>query len=25
VSTYYTAGAETLWIDFVIHLQRNAP
>jgi hypothetical protein len=25
VPTYYTAGAETLWIDFVIHLQRNAP
>jgi hypothetical protein len=25
VETFYTAGAETLWIDFVIHLQRNAP
>jgi hypothetical protein len=25
VETFYSAGTETLWIDFVIHLQRNAP
>jgi hypothetical protein len=25
VQTFYSAGTETLWIDFVIHLQRNAP
>lgn len=25
VNTFYTAGLQTLWIDFVIHLQRIAP